>query len=84
MMFMFQCVNKQPHLIMSSRDIERTTATLKRYKISSEMFVFIEAPSCDNAIFISRDDNKRALVRSKQKIPCFHPSTVEALLDWRG
>ena len=84
MMFMYQCINKRKEILLISGNAARTKEKLKSAKISDEMVNVVETAEYEDALYISRDENHRKAVRQKYGLMCYHPSTVEALLDWRG
>ena len=89
LMYLYQCVNKDKRIILLSRNIQKTRQVLKNAKLCEGIFRVIQVDVAErivyqNAIFISRDDVLRSQIRAQYGIPCYAPSTVEALLDWRG
>ena len=84
MMFMYQCVNKGKEIVLVSQNEEKTRNRLRLSKISDELVTVVKKTAYVDAVYISRDENHRKEVRSKYGLMCYHPSTVEALLDWRG
>lgn len=89
MMFVYQCINKNKTLVLLCNDAEKTAVQLQTAKISEGLFAFA-APEdegeglYEKAIFISRNDERRCTIRQKYGIPCYSPTVVEALLDWKG
>lgn len=84
MMFLYQCVNKGKELYLLSADLDATKRKFSQGKLCLEMFKLVtDLKDHNGSIFISRNDDHRKSVR-KGGTHCFHPSTVEALLDWRG
>ena len=68
----------------NSEDFDKTRENISHGKIGFEMFRLVtDVKDFNGAIFISRNDDHRMSIR-KGETHCFHPSTVEALLDWRG
>lgn len=89
MMYLYQCVNKHKRIVLLSRDLQKTLQALQKSKICEEIFSVVPVENADNAlyhnaIFISREDANRTRIRKQFGIPCYAPSTVEALLDWKG
>ncbi|MDA1476595.1 ATP-grasp domain-containing protein [Bacillus changyiensis] len=93
MQFLYQCVRDEKQLILITKHIHDIKATLKKLKISIELF--------DEIIHLSKDEKKSAFIdkdvpaifiddsfqeRSdigRLNIPVFDVDSVEALIDWR-
>lgn len=87
MMFLYQCVNKNKEIILVSDDTENSRKRLTAFRISEDLVTVVEKRTFDDyrdALFISRNDEARFEIRNNYGIMCYAPSTVEALLDWRG
>lgn len=85
MMFVYQCVNKNKRIVLVSENVQKEKEALRRFRICEELFDIVDTQTLyQNAIFISREDARRKRIRNDFGIPCYAPSTVEALLDWRG
>lgn len=87
MMFLYQCVNKNKEIILVSDDTEISRKILTAFRISEDLVTAVEKRTFDDyrdALFISRNDEARFEIRNTYGIMCYAPSTVEALLDWRG
>ena len=87
MMFLYQCVNKNKKIILISGDTENSRKRLTAYRISEDLVTVVDKGTFDDyrdALFISRNDEARFAIRNTYGIMCYAPSTVEALLDWRG
>lgn len=93
MMFIYQLVNESKKIILISKHNADINATLKKFKISSELF--------SEVIHIKKEDEKSRYVTNKESIfiddsflerykisqevgiPVFDCSEVEGLIDWR-
>ena len=89
MMFLYQCVNKGKKIVLLCNNKQKAVEAMQALKVSEQLFVFTDTALDgsmlkENAIFISRDENRRHSIRSSHGIACFSPTVVEALLDWRG
>lgn len=93
MMFLYQAVNNKKEIILISKHDYDISETLKKHKISIELFnSIIHVNRQDKktnhmlenkSIFIDDSFAERLQVSTKLGIPVFDSSEVEALVDWR-
>jgi len=93
MMYLYQSVNEGKKIILLSKHIHDIYHTLRKYKISLELFDEIISVSKSankseyitdkKAIFIDDSFAERRDVANKLYIPVFDVDMIEALIDWR-
>jgi carbamoylphosphate synthase large subunit len=93
MMFLYQLVNQKKKIKLISKHQKDIMETLKKYRISLELFDEIvhlerdnEKPKYlidKNAIFIDDSFSERNKISQSTGIPVFDCSEIEALIDWR-
>ena len=93
MMFLYQLVNQKKKIILISKHQKDIMETLKKYRISLELFDEIVHLERDNeklkylieknAIFIDDSFSERNSISQSRGIPVFDCSEIEALIDWR-
>lgn len=91
--FCYQCVNKGIPLYLITNDMTETRRTLKKLRISDELFNEIipvndlsEIPDHirgTDPIFITDSFDDKKEVKDKLGIPVYELDMVESLLDWR-
>lgn len=94
MMFLYQMVNKNKKIILISKHNSDINATLKKYKISSELFseiIHIKKEdeksryiTSKKSIFVDDSFSERQKVSQNTGVPVFDCSEVEGLIDWRA
>lgn len=93
MMFVYQALNQGKKIILISKHIFNINETLKKYKISPDIFnEIIIIPKNDekskyllnkDSIFIDDSFDERLKISQSTGIPVFDCSEVEGLIDWR-
>jgi predicted ATP-grasp superfamily ATP-dependent carboligase len=93
MMFIYQLINKNKKIILMCKHDTDINETLKRYKISKDLFSEIIQVKKGNeksnyittkdSVFISDSVSERYKVFKDMGIPVFDCSEVEGLIDWR-
>jgi hypothetical protein len=93
MMFIYQSINENKKIVLISKHNSDISETLKKHKISSELFTEIIHIKKDDeksrylttksAIFIDDSFSERLKVAQGTGISVFDCSEVEGLIDWR-
>ncbi|WP_296876840.1 ATP-grasp domain-containing protein [Thomasclavelia sp.] len=93
MSYLYQCINKNISIFLLTRHAKNVDATLKKHKISKEIFENIyhigsaksKAEYIDpkNSIFIDDSFAERNDVKNKLGIYVFDIDMIECLIDWR-
>lgn len=90
MMFIYQCINKKKAVILLVEDEKLWIQRLSELKLSSSIFSSIvvekdySAIDYREAVFISKNLQRRNMLRREQKAFCLEPSAVELLVDWKA
>lgn len=91
--YLYQLVNENKNIFLLTRHGKDINETLKKYKLSKDLFTEIIKIKEDDlksnyikkekSIFIDDSYRERFEVHSKLKIPVFDVDMIESLLDWR-
>ncbi|WHY91240.1 ATP-grasp domain-containing protein [Neobacillus cucumis] len=94
-MFIYQCVTKEIEIVLITKHIHDIRETLKKLKISPDIFSEIIHIKQDDekhkyfnmdksSIFIDDSHSERKKIKEKFGIPVFDIDAIECLIDWRN